>query len=67
MVRIAPRTTELLVQRGEYVPGQAVPLFELSPPVFEGVDFALSLTNVEDFTPDVEKVLNITERATPAP
>ncbi|HWH06366.1 MAG TPA: hypothetical protein VNT23_08005, partial [Gaiellaceae bacterium] len=26
-VRIAPRTTELLLQRGEYVPGQGVPLF----------------------------------------
>ena len=28
-VRIAPKTTELLVQRAEYVPGQGVPLFEL--------------------------------------
>jgi hypothetical protein len=28
-VRLAPRTTELLVQQGEYVPGQGVPLFEL--------------------------------------
>src|SRR5436309_1633202 len=28
-VRVAPRTTELLVERGEYVPGQGVPLFEL--------------------------------------
>src|SRR5262245_7487688 len=26
-VLIAPRTTELLLERGEYVPGQAVPLF----------------------------------------
>ena len=31
-VRLAPRTTELLVQQGEYVPGQGVPLFELRPP-----------------------------------
>jgi exopolysaccharide biosynthesis polyprenyl glycosylphosphotransferase len=39
-VRIAPRTTELLVQRGEYVPGQAVPLFELRPPILAGADWA---------------------------
>jgi exopolysaccharide biosynthesis polyprenyl glycosylphosphotransferase len=38
-VRIAPRTTELLVERGEYVPGQAVPLFELRPPAFAGGDW----------------------------
>jgi exopolysaccharide biosynthesis polyprenyl glycosylphosphotransferase len=38
-VRVAPRTTELLVERGEYVPGQAVPLFELRPPTFAGVDW----------------------------
>jgi exopolysaccharide biosynthesis polyprenyl glycosylphosphotransferase len=40
-VRIAPRTTELLVERGEYVPGQGMPLFELRPPVFAGTDWAL--------------------------
>jgi exopolysaccharide biosynthesis polyprenyl glycosylphosphotransferase len=40
-VRIAPNTTELLVQRGEYVPGQGVPLFELQPPVLAGTDWAL--------------------------
>src|SRR5439155_171031 len=28
-VRVAPRTTELLVERGEYVPGQGVPLFKI--------------------------------------
>jgi exopolysaccharide biosynthesis polyprenyl glycosylphosphotransferase len=38
-VRVAPRTTELLVERGEYVPGQAVPLFELRPPIFAGTDW----------------------------
>jgi exopolysaccharide biosynthesis polyprenyl glycosylphosphotransferase len=38
-VRIAPKTTELLVQRGEYVPGQGLPLFELRPPVFAGADW----------------------------
>jgi exopolysaccharide biosynthesis polyprenyl glycosylphosphotransferase len=40
-VRIAPSTTEILVHRAEFVPGQSVPLFELRPPVFEGVDFAI--------------------------
>ncbi len=43
-VRIAPKTTELLVQRGEYVPGQGVPLFELRPPVFVGTDWAVKRT-----------------------
>jgi exopolysaccharide biosynthesis polyprenyl glycosylphosphotransferase len=43
-VRIAPSTMEILVHRAEFVPGQAVPLFELRPPVFEGVDFALKRT-----------------------
>ncbi|MBV8079054.1 MAG: exopolysaccharide biosynthesis polyprenyl glycosylphosphotransferase [Actinobacteria bacterium] len=40
-VRVAPRTTELLVERGEYVPGQAVPLFELRPPTFAGSDWVV--------------------------
>jgi exopolysaccharide biosynthesis polyprenyl glycosylphosphotransferase len=40
-VRIAPKTTELLVQRAEYVPGQGVPLFELRPPVFAGADWVV--------------------------
>jgi exopolysaccharide biosynthesis polyprenyl glycosylphosphotransferase len=40
-VRIAPKTTELLVQRGEYVPGQGVPLFELRPPTFIGTQWAI--------------------------
>jgi exopolysaccharide biosynthesis polyprenyl glycosylphosphotransferase len=39
-VRIAPTTMELLTQRAEYVPGQGVPLFELRPPVFAGLDWA---------------------------
>ncbi len=39
-VRVAPRTTELLIERGEYVPGQGVPLFELRPPIFAGTDWA---------------------------
>jgi exopolysaccharide biosynthesis polyprenyl glycosylphosphotransferase len=40
-VRIAPKTTELLTQRAEYVPGQGVPLFELRPPAFAGTDWAI--------------------------
>jgi exopolysaccharide biosynthesis polyprenyl glycosylphosphotransferase len=40
-VRIAPTTTELLLQRAEYVPGQGAPLFELRPPALAGADWAL--------------------------
>ena len=29
----------MLVERGEYVPGQGVPLFELRPPIFAGADW----------------------------
>jgi exopolysaccharide biosynthesis polyprenyl glycosylphosphotransferase len=38
-VRIAPKVTELMTQRAEYVPGQGVPLFELRPPAFVGIDW----------------------------
>jgi len=41
VVRVAPSTMEILVHRAEFVPGQSVPLFELKPPVFDGIDFAL--------------------------
>jgi exopolysaccharide biosynthesis polyprenyl glycosylphosphotransferase len=40
-VLIAPRTTELLIERGEYVPGQAVPLFEVRPPILAGADWVV--------------------------
>ena len=43
-VRLAPDTTELLVQRGEYVPGHGAPLFELRPPVLTGFDWAVKRT-----------------------
>jgi exopolysaccharide biosynthesis polyprenyl glycosylphosphotransferase len=43
-VRLAPSTMEILIQRAEFVPGQSVPLFELGPPAFEGIDFALKRT-----------------------
>ena len=44
VVRIAPSTMEILIHRAEFVPGQSVPLFELKPPVFDGIDFALKRT-----------------------
>jgi exopolysaccharide biosynthesis polyprenyl glycosylphosphotransferase len=40
-VRIAPRTTELLLQHAEFIPGQGAPLFELRPPVLLGWEWAL--------------------------
>src|SRR4029453_15987146 len=40
-VRVAPSTMEILMERVEYVPGQALPLFELKPPVLGGVVFPL--------------------------
>jgi exopolysaccharide biosynthesis polyprenyl glycosylphosphotransferase len=43
-VRVAPSTMEILMERVEFVPGQALPLFELKPPVFEGIDFAIKRT-----------------------
>ena len=43
-VRVAPSTMEILMDRVEFVPGQALPLFELKPPVFEGIDFAVKRT-----------------------
>jgi exopolysaccharide biosynthesis polyprenyl glycosylphosphotransferase len=43
-VRIAPKTTELLVQRADYIPGQSVPLFEVRSPVFAGGEWILKRT-----------------------
>src|SRR4051794_14208334 len=43
-VRIAPSTMEILIQRAEFVPGASVPLFELRPPVFDGIDYAVKRT-----------------------
>jgi exopolysaccharide biosynthesis polyprenyl glycosylphosphotransferase len=40
-VRIAPTTMEIMTREHELVPGQTVPLFELKPPVFEGIDFVV--------------------------
>ena len=38
-LRLAPKTTELLIQRSEYIPGQGVPLFELRAPILAGTDW----------------------------
>jgi exopolysaccharide biosynthesis polyprenyl glycosylphosphotransferase len=40
-VKIAPTTTELLLQRAEYIPGEGTPLFELRPPALAGWEWAL--------------------------
>jgi exopolysaccharide biosynthesis polyprenyl glycosylphosphotransferase len=40
-VKIAPKTTELLLQRAEYLPGEGTPLFELRPPALVGWEWAL--------------------------
>ena len=40
-VKVAPRTTELLLQRAEYIPGEGAPLFELRPPVLGGWEWAV--------------------------
>ena len=39
-VKLAPTTTDLLVHEGEYVPGEGLPLFELRPPMFTGLEWA---------------------------
>ena len=38
-IRVAPSTMDILTHRAELVPGQSMPLFELTPPVFEGFDY----------------------------
>ena len=43
-VRIAPKTTELLIQRADYIPGQSVPLFEVRSPAFAGGEWVLKRT-----------------------
>jgi exopolysaccharide biosynthesis polyprenyl glycosylphosphotransferase len=43
-VRIAPTTMEIMTREHQLVPGQTVPLFELKPPVFEGVDYVVKRT-----------------------
>jgi exopolysaccharide biosynthesis polyprenyl glycosylphosphotransferase len=40
-VKIAPKTTELLLKHAEYIPGERAPLFELRPPVLAGWEWAL--------------------------
>ena len=40
-VHVAPSTMEILTERVEFVPSQALPLLELKPPVFDGLDFVV--------------------------
>jgi exopolysaccharide biosynthesis polyprenyl glycosylphosphotransferase len=40
-LRVVPTTTELLLERAVLVPGQAVPLFEVRPPVLTGVQWTV--------------------------
>ncbi len=40
-VRLAPATTELLVQKGEYAPVQGVLLFDIRPPILTGWDWGV--------------------------
>jgi exopolysaccharide biosynthesis polyprenyl glycosylphosphotransferase len=38
-VVIVPTAGEMLARRGRYVPGQAIPLYELRPPAFAGIEW----------------------------
>ncbi len=40
-VHVAPTTMEILLQRAQFRPGMAVPLFTLDAPTFDGFDFAV--------------------------
>jgi exopolysaccharide biosynthesis polyprenyl glycosylphosphotransferase len=40
-VRVAPKTTDILTKHARYIPGEAVPLFELRPPVLAGAAWVL--------------------------
>jgi len=40
-VLIAPTAAEMLARRGRYIAGQGVPLYELRPPAFAGIDWAI--------------------------
>jgi exopolysaccharide biosynthesis polyprenyl glycosylphosphotransferase len=40
-VVLAPTAGEMLARRGRYVPGQAVPLYELRPPAFAGIEWVV--------------------------
>ena len=38
-LRVVPTAARLLAREAVYVPGQSVPLFEISPPTLQGIDF----------------------------
>ncbi len=43
-LRIVPTAAGLLARHAVYVPGQAVPLFEIDPPTIQGVDWVVKRT-----------------------
>jgi exopolysaccharide biosynthesis polyprenyl glycosylphosphotransferase len=43
-LRLVPTTSQLLLERATFVPGQVVPLLEVRPPVFVGMDWAVKRT-----------------------
>jgi exopolysaccharide biosynthesis polyprenyl glycosylphosphotransferase len=43
-VVIVPTAGEMLARRGRYVPGQAIPLYELRPPAFAGIEWVAKRT-----------------------
>jgi exopolysaccharide biosynthesis polyprenyl glycosylphosphotransferase len=40
-LRLVPTTTQLLLERAVFVPGQALPLLEVRPPLLIGIDWAV--------------------------
>jgi exopolysaccharide biosynthesis polyprenyl glycosylphosphotransferase len=40
-LRLVPSTTQLLLERATFVPGQALPLLEVRPPLLIGIDWAV--------------------------
>ena len=43
-LRVVPSATSLLARHAVYVPGQAVPLFEIDPPTIQGLDWVVKRT-----------------------
>jgi exopolysaccharide biosynthesis polyprenyl glycosylphosphotransferase len=43
-LRVVPSTAELLLEQGTFIPGQALPLLEVRPPMITGVDWAVKRT-----------------------
>ena len=43
-LRVVPTTAELLLDQATFIPGQALPLLEVRPPMITGVDWAVKRT-----------------------